>query len=421
VCVHDQVLVTPMVDRFLTLSIQLLIRIEVCLAQWAGVSTPSFNKDSILAATATSNSSTAHIESAPSTPNDKYTNSSPAPSSAGYVIGTTNGSSTYQSTPVKSNAVVPPPSQGTVVASTTPSVPPTLHDILAVITHLTVILNWIRQTYTVIVENKVGVAAMSMSPQECNNVMIVARKIVHRQCDKGERTVRALWGKVYQLLEADCRQILQAVRAVAGKFRMTNKPPPETASPYVITILQPIRSFRESFHSLKPIPLSQATHSYQCDGKDPLTTDQFIQNNHTHSSINVVKGMPTDYDNKWEVELAEKVTAHFLQLVTGLMDTARQMDTALQRRSKSGPSNRAHKGAGAAGAATNMTDSEKIQLQLFLDVRAFSAELQSVGLDPATSPSYKALLEEVAEAGSTATATTTAAAVAAIKTSNADA
>jgi Domain of unknown function (DUF3510) len=50
-----------------------------------------------------------------------------------------------------------------------------------------------------------------------------------------------VWGRVCSLLAGDCKKALAAVKAVALKYRMTNKPAPEAPSPYVEGILQPFR------------------------------------------------------------------------------------------------------------------------------------------------------------------------------------
>jgi hypothetical protein len=54
--------------------------------------------------------------------------------------------------------------------------------------------------------------------------------------------------------------------------------------------------------------------------------------------------------------------------VQGLMETVKQMDTALQRRSKL-----------KANAGTTISDSDKISLQLLLDVRAYGRGIESLG------------------------------------------
>ena len=45
-----------------------------------------------------------------------------------------------------------------------------------------------------------------------------------------------------------------------------------------------------------------------------------------------------------------------------------------------------------------LTDSDKIQLQLLLDVKEFGEELLKVGVDPGSSPGYSKLIAEVEEA-----------------------
>ncbi len=72
------------------------------------------------------------------------------------------------------------------------------------------------------------------------------------------------------------------------------------------------------------------------------------------------------------------------------MDTVRQMDLSLQRRSKAGTS--------AAGSAGGLSDSEKIFLQLSLDVSAFGKEVGALsGMGPEQLPSFQQLAALVAK------------------------
>lgn len=90
--------------------------------------------------------------------------------------------------------------------------------------------------------------------------------------------------------------------------------------------------------------------------------------------------------NEWEPELLEDITANYLLQVQSLMETVKQMDSALQRRSK------------IRNTSGNMIDSDKISLQVFLDVKSYGNELNLLGFDCNNSKSYTNLLEEVAEA-----------------------
>lgn len=88
----------------------------------------------------------------------------------------------------------------------------------------------------------------------------------------------------------------------------------------------------------------------------------------------------------WDHELVEDVAANYLLQVQSLLETVKQMDTALQRRSKARAGTNAGAGAGA------MTDSEKIALQIALDVKAFGAEINALQIAPSSVSSF-ALLE----------------------------
>jgi hypothetical protein len=91
--------------------------------------------------------------------------------------------------------------------------------------------------------------------------------------------------------------------------------------------------------------------------------------------------------SEWEPDLLEDITATYLLQVQSLMETVKQMDSALQRRSKI---------RNTSGAM--LIDSDKISLQVFLDVTSYGHELNLIGFDCCKSKSYTNLLEEVAEA-----------------------
>ena len=53
--------------------------------------------------------------------------------------------------------------------------------------------------------------------------------------------MHGVWSRISSMICSECKTALQAVKGVAGKYRLTNKPPPETPSPFVGTILTPLR------------------------------------------------------------------------------------------------------------------------------------------------------------------------------------
>ena len=139
----------------------------------------------------------------------------------------------------------------------------------------------------------------------------------------------SMWQQALSVLSSDCRAALTAVKSIAARFRMTNKPPPDSASPYVQTILQPLGRFMEQYSVLAPPEVGQ----------------------------------------NWALEVADAVAKSFLDQVLNLLETVTQMDNALQRRSK------LSKDGGGKG---KMRDSDKILLQLWLDVRDFVSEASRV-------------------------------------------
>jgi hypothetical protein len=88
---------------------------------------------------------------------------------------------------------------------------------------------------------------------------------------------------------------------------------------------------------------------------------------------------------RWQSALLEDVSASFAEQVSALIETVRQMDSTLQRRSKAQ--------ASASAGSSNMSDSEKIALQIRLDIEAYGREISALGLDLASMPAYISLRE----------------------------
>jgi len=76
--------------------------------------------------------------------------------------------------------------------------------------------------------------------------------------------------------------------------------------------------------------------------------------------------------------MLEDVTNCYAEQVRALMETVQQMESALQRRAKlrtAGTSS----GAGSSNSTTApLTDSEKISMQIRLDIEAFGAQIESL-------------------------------------------
>lgn len=89
---------------------------------------------------------------------------------------------------------------------------------------------------------------------------------------------------------------------------------------------------------------------------------------------------------RWKSEVVELVTVAMQEQVSSLLETVKQMDSALQRRAK-------HRTAttGGTNEGATLTDSDKIALQLRLDIQAFGEEIKSLGISPTSISAYTAL------------------------------
>ena len=92
----------------------------------------------------------------------------------------------------------------------------------------------------------------------------------------------------------------------------------------------------------------------------------------------------------WARDVAHELTANFLALATATLDTVRKNEEALRRLAtkKSGATT-----PSAVGNASG--DAHKISVQLFLDVHAYGSQLQELGVELASIPSFVQLEEAV--------------------------
>lgn len=163
------------------------------------------------------------------------------------------------------------------------------------------------------------------------------------------QAAEAVWKRIVSLTAQDCKRPLStAVKAIAGKYRMTNKPAPTSASPYVGTILEPL----EKLLRLKTSP--------------EVLVQTMARLLPAASASSVVT---------WKEQLCEDLTQVYQEQIVTLLDTVRQMDSALQRRQQQRGKAASASGAGGSGDASGtsaiLTDSDKIYLQVKLDVQEY--------------------------------------------------
>jgi hypothetical protein len=155
-----------------------------------------------------------------------------------------------------------------------------------------------------------------------------------------------------------CTAELAAMKAITGAFRMTNKPAPRAASAYVARVLAPLERF--------------------------LTPDSAATG-----------GVTAATRRQWAQSAAAATTEAFAANATELLATVQRSDGFLRRIVKRQDNQSA---TGAAAAAESLSDTEKISLQLYLDVKEYSARVRRLDdLDRNADIGLSRLQEMVAE------------------------
>lgn len=70
----------------------------------------------------------------------------------------------------------------------------------------------------------------------------IAREGLTEALQPFDGLVQRAWQALHMHVVTQCFTILQAVRGITATYRMTNKRPPERASPFVVKILDPLRA-----------------------------------------------------------------------------------------------------------------------------------------------------------------------------------
>ncbi|KAL5543938.1 hypothetical protein UlMin_007722 [Ulmus minor] len=148
-----------------------------------------------------------------------------------------------------------------------------------------------------------------------------------------------------------CVEDLRQLKGITATFRMTNKPLPVRHSPYVSGILRPLKAFLNG---------ERATAYLTKETKDKL-----------------VLGAATE------------ITSRYYDLAADLVSVARKTESSLQR-IRQGAQRRA--GASSDISDHNVSDTDKICRQLFLDFQEYGSELALLGVNTEDIAAYKDLL-----------------------------
>merc|ERR1712113_949272 len=120
-----------------------------------------------------------------------------------------------------------------------------------------------------------------------------------------------------------------AIRAIPAQYRMLNKPVPTKASPYVESAMGPIRAFRQAaLEAAKPEVVTE-----------------------------------------WVKEAVDSAAVEFSTQAAQLLEATKQQEASLRRLA----------GRGSGGEAAQVSDLDKIHIQLCLDVETFASMAAEFG------------------------------------------
>ncbi|WCJ36242.1 Conserved oligomeric Golgi complex subunit 2 [Euphorbia peplus] len=148
---------------------------------------------------------------------------------------------------------------------------------------------------------------------------------------------------------------LRQVKGITATYRMTNKPLPVRHSPYVSGVLRPLKAFLEGDRAITY--LTKETR------------------------------------NKLLLGAATEITGRYYELAAELVSVARKTESSLQR-IRQGAQRRA--GASSDVSDHSFSDTDKICMQLFLDIQEYGRNLAGLGVDAANIPAYRSLWQCVA-------------------------
>ena len=206
-------------------------------------------------------------------------------------------------------------------------------EVAAVSWNLTILENYIRHEYVSKIASVVSPSAANDNSPESEPSSEIKSLIEDTLVEATEGLfpiIEKSWNNVIvDVLIAKCSTPLSLVRGVAATYRMTNRPPPTQASPFVATILSPLKEFTTNFSNRTP---PQVGH-------------------------------------QWKRSVVSSVAEKYCIAVSELTETVQRTEEALKNRKT------------RRTIAGGMSDGEKVKLQLLLDQREFCSNVQEIGVD----------------------------------------
>ncbi|KAA8540690.1 hypothetical protein F0562_024391 [Nyssa sinensis] len=182
--------------------------------------------------------------------------------------------------------------------------------------------------------------------------------LVKQSILQGGKSLRDLiplvMSSIIETLVENSMEDLRQLKGITATYRMTNKPLPVRHSPYVSGVLRPLKAL--------------------LDGERAAYLTREIRNE-------LVQGA------------AFEITERYHILAADLISVARKTESSLQR-IRQGAQRRA--GASSDVSDHNVSNTDKICMQLFLDLQEYGRNLSALGIEAANIPAYRSMWQCVA-------------------------
>lgn len=211
-----------------------------------------------------------------------------------------------------------------------------VEDVAVVAWELTILETCLTHDYldavaeTVCPNDKESRQSTHNSSSELEEIRSLASDVLMESSQEFSPLVSHTWNKlIVDRLTKQCCTPLTAVKGVAATYRMTNRPPPTQASPFVASILRPLKEFDKSFSTRTPPQIGDT----------------------------------------WKQQIVGAVSSNYSLAVEDLIATVKRTEEALKSRKT------------RKMMAGGMSDGEKVKLQLLLDYRDFKKDVEELGLE----------------------------------------
>jgi len=229
-----------------------------------------------------------------------------------------------------------------------------IDDVAMVASDAAILHSWILDDYLQVIYRALSSASNNQTKGDestddnVKEMLSVCREVLLDASRDLDIVVKRSWDDIItDALIKKCVGPIAAVKGIAATFRMTNRPAPTLASPFVATILRSLKEF---------------------------------------DSVNGTR-VPQSIGRRWKERVLNSVADKYSTSVAELFETIQKTEEALKNRK------------GRKTATSGLSDGDKVKMQLYLDSQEFLRQVQQLNLDSSSSIEGLKVLVSLTEGG----------------------